>query len=285
MTGPGGPVVVGANWFRFRPSEHIYHPLVASVSFIWPLQGGGLIRSRGESFRIDGASMLRLPWRHDVDYRADARAPFHVGTIHLVPWHEAAVPVDARVAHREDDPLVDAAWRRDTDGPTRPQLLSTMSSAGRHVVGLASYAVERFLEGATDERPLRALGELIAEADAEFRDAEPVAVGRPVAVQLMMDHVVEHLDHPFTVQEIAAAGACSTTTAQRLFARYTGQSVLAWARRRQMDEAALLLRTSSLRAGEVARMVGFTDPLYFSRVFRAAFSVPPSQYVAGQLRP
>ncbi len=52
-----------------------------------------------------------------------------------------------------------------------------------------------------------------------------------------------------------------------------------------MEEAALLLRTTSLRASEVARTVGYADPLYFSRVFRATFGVPPSRYAKGQLRP
>ena len=74
-------------------------------------------------------------------------------------------------------------------------------------------------------------------------------------------------------------------TAERLFARYTGLSVLAWARSQRMERAATLLRTTSLRASEVARMVGFADPLYFSRVFRATYGVPPSTYATGQLRP
>ena len=32
-------------------------------------------------------------------------------------------------------------------------------------------------------------------------------------------------------------------------------------------------------------MVGFNDPLYFSRAFRAEHGVPPSQYGHGELRP
>jgi AraC-like DNA-binding protein len=54
---------------------------------------------------------------------------------------------------------------------------------------------------------------------------------------------------------------------------------------RQLEEAARLLRTTGLRVGEVAGRVGFPDPLYFSRSFRALFSVPPSRYASEQLRP
>ncbi len=39
------------------------------------------------------------------------------------------------------------------------------------------------------------------------------------------------------------------------------------------------------RVNEVARRVGYSDPLYFSRVFSASYSVPPSRYASGQLRP
>ncbi|MGH3378919.1 MAG: helix-turn-helix transcriptional regulator [Actinoallomurus sp.] len=280
-----GPALVGANWYRFRPEEHIRHGEVASVSFVWPVHGTGVIRSRGETFRLDPTVLLRLPWRHDVDYRADARSPFHVGTIHLVPRHDADEPVEARVAHLADDPLLHSPIRHGPPVPETPVLLSRLTPAGRRLVELGSYAVERFHDGELPTAVLRALGVLLAEADASRTRAEPRAAGRPVALESMTSFVLENLDRSLAVAEIAAAGGCSVATAERLFARHTGQSVIAWARRRQLEEAALLLRTTGLRVGEVAARVGFPDPLYFSRSFRALFSVPPSRYASEQLRP
>jgi AraC-like DNA-binding protein len=101
----------------------------------------------------------------------------------------------------------------------------------------------------------------------------------------MTEHILANIDRQLPLAEVARAGGCSPTTAERMFARYTGLSVLAWSRRQRMQEAALLLRTSGLRVNEVARRVGYADPLYFSRVFTAVHDVPPSRYARGQLRP
>jgi AraC-like DNA-binding protein len=281
----GGPVLLGANWYRFRPAEHVHHDHVAGVSVVWVVQGGGVIASRGEHFTLTTGSVLRLPWRHDVDYRADARTPFHVGTIHLAPWHDLAVPVVPEVAHLPGDPLLGATWRRGPGRPERPVLTSTRSASARHAVAIASYAVERFLAGRTDEPSLRALGTLITSESEAWTRAEPADEGVPAVLHLMTEHVRTHLDRHLTVAEVADAGGVSATTAERTFARHTGLSVLSWARQQRMQEAAMLLRTTGLRVNEVARRVGYADPLYFSRVFSATYAVPPSRYAGGQLRP
>jgi AraC-like DNA-binding protein len=280
-----GPVVVWANWYRFRAGEHIVHPIVESVSYVWGVQGSGVISSGGERFTLTSNSILRLPWGHDVEYQPDSHSPFRVGTIHLVPWHDAAVPVFPGVGFEEVGPMPDAASRNGTDRDERAVMLSSRSTSGRSVIALASYCVERFLAGRTNEDALRSLGALIVEESAGWNTGEPVATGFPAVLELMTDHILANIDRHLSVAEIAHAGQCSATTAERMFARYTGLSVLSWSRRRRMEEAALLLRTSGLRVNEVARRVGYADPLYFSRVFSAVHSVAPSRYAQGQLRP
>jgi AraC-like DNA-binding protein len=164
-------------------------------------------------------------------------------------------------------------------------MVSSRSDSGRRVTALASYGVERFLTGRTDEASLRSLGVLIADESAGWTLAQPDGRAIPPMVELMIDYIVENLDRQVTLAEIATAGGCSVTTAERQFARYAGVSVVTWMRRRRMQEAALLLRTSGFRVNEVARRVGYPDPLYFSRVFTAVHGVPPSRYWNDQLRP
>ncbi|RKR73596.1 AraC-like DNA-binding protein [Frondihabitans australicus] len=283
-------MIVSANWYRFRSGERIRHEVVASVAFVWVVTGAGLIRAGSQDFRMTSGTVLRLPWRHSVDYRPDDRSPFSVGTIHVVPWHDEAVPVEPRVAYVPGEALLDAPFRRaaapgEGSGSAEPPILmSARSTSGRGLISLATYAVERFVRHEFDEATYRSLGGLVMQESAAWSHA-PEQAGAPAVLELMTDHIVSHLSSPVTVAEVAEAGGCSPATAERLFARYTGLSVLAWARRVRMDEAARLLRTTGLRASEVARAVGYTDPLYFSRVFRQTFSVPPSRYAAGQLRP
>lgn len=279
MSRAGGPAIVGANWYQFRRGQRIRIPRVDSVSFIWVVQGSGEIRFRTARFRMEPGVVLRVPWRSSIEYRADERAPFRTGTIHLVPWHASDVDVAARVAV-EGDPLFDAPWRRGVAEGETPVLLPRPSAVGQSVMLLATYCVERFLSSPISDGVARALGELMRDANASWED-DGSAGGRPALLNRMIDHVSRNLDRHLTIAEIASAGGCSTTTAQRVFGTWTGQSVLAWVRSRRMHEAARLLRTTGLRVGEVARAVGFDDPLYFSRTFARTYGTPPSRYADG----
>lgn len=276
---------MGANWYRFRSREHIRHELVVTTCFVWAVQGSGMIRTDGKDFVLGANAVLRLPWRHTVEYVPDLRSPYSVGTIHLVPWHAFGIPVDPRPPFIPGDPLLDADYRRATDPREEPRLLTSRSSAARNIIALGTYAIDRFLAGPVDEVTSRALGTLIAAENALWSADDGPVGAAPVALDLMTDFVIANIDAHLSVGQIAAAGNCSPVTAERLFARHTGLSVVAWVRSQRMERAAALLRTTSLRAGEVARLVGFADPLYFSRVFRATYGVPPSRYATGQLRP
>jgi AraC-like DNA-binding protein len=282
---PSGPVVVWANWYRFRSAEHIRHELVVSVSFVWVVQGTGVIRTGGHEYQLAAHSLLRLPWRHSVEYLADERSPFSVGTIHVVPRHDTSEPVVPRTAYIPEDALKDAPHRRGPEDRQSTLLVNTRSSAARNLVTLGSFAVEKFLAAPFDEAVFRALGSLILAEDAALAGGDQRGQSTPIVLNRMIDYVTEHLAGRLSVEDVASAGGCSSVTAERLFTRHTGLSVRSWVRARRMEEAASLLRTSGLRVNEVGRMVGYSDPLYFSRVFRATHSLPPSQYASGELRP
>lgn len=278
-------MLVGANWYRFGATEQIHHDLVVTVCFVWVVQGSGTIRTGGRDFHMGTHSVLRLPWRHTVAYLPDPRSPFVVGTIHLVPWHDFNIPVETRPPFRPGDPLLDAPYRRTTGPPQRAEMLSSRSGGPRNIITLGTYAIDQFHAAPVTESTCRALGTLIAAESSRWSGADEPITAMPIALQVMTDFILANLESRLSVAQVAAAGGCSTVTAERIFAKHTGLPVLAWTRDQRMQRAATLLRTSSLRSSEVARLVGYADPLYFSRVFRAAYSVPPSVYATGQLRP
>jgi AraC-like DNA-binding protein len=287
-----GPVVVAANWYTFRAGEHIHHPCVMSRCYLWVLGGTGTIRSRGATFRMTAGTALRLPWGHDVEYRADRTSPFRLGTVHLIPRHELGVPVVPLVAHLPEDPLLDDSARSGSSAVPgtgheldRPLQVDAVTGVARRLADLGRYIVERYADGPFDEQVFRALGELLTAEGEEWEGATEHGSRVPTSLELMTAFIAENLHAPLRVADVAEAGGCSTSTAQRLFVRHLGSSVTAWARSARMQEAAALLRTTGLRVGEVARIVGYEDQLYFSRVFRARFSVPPSAYAADSIRP
>jgi two-component system response regulator YesN len=52
-----------------------------------------------------------------------------------------------------------------------------------------------------------------------------------------------------------------------------------------MREAEKLLRESSLRINEVARNVGYQDPLYFSHTFKKYYGISPREFIQKSMRP
>jgi AraC-like DNA-binding protein len=283
--GDGGPAVAVANWYRFRPAEVIENPEVFSLLFIWAVSGSGTVTARGQTFTLKPGMLLRLPWHHDVRYVADARHPFHVGSVHVIPWHSTARPLVAFVPHRPGDELRDSPYRRG-DRTERPHATAlAQNGPARALVDLASYAVEAAMTTGLEEPAARAVATLLLREDERSRREGVPSPQPPSRVGAMTDHIVEHLDQPLALADIARVGGCSTATAERLFRLHKGISPSAWMRGERMRTAALLLRTTGLSVGEVARRVGYADPLYFSRVFRKEHGVPPSRYAGPAIRP
>lgn len=281
----GGPAAVGANWYRFRVGEVVHHKRVETICFIWVVRGSGKIVADSQEIMLDSSQILRLPWGHEIAYYPSNVNPFHVGTVHIIPWHRLSVPVEARVGVLKGDPLVGVNWRGPGDSSKEVTLTSARSAKGRNFIQLGTFAVNSFLDQAPSESKLRALGDLFVHEALEAESLPSSSKGIPVTLQLMMDFINSDLGEHWSVAEVSRAGNCSPSTAARLFSRHTGQSLAAWANQQRLLAAADLLRTTSMRVSEVAFELGFQDPLYFSRVFAASYGVPPSKYFGDELRP
>lgn len=88
----------------------------------------------------------------------------------------------------------------------------------------------------------------------------------------------ERLDHDWGLVELAKMLGLNRSYLVRLFKRHTGQSPMAWLARRRAEKAAVLLLTTDKAIATVGREVGWHDPNYFARRFRAAFGISARQY-------
>ncbi|MBN8712135.1 MAG: hypothetical protein BGO12_23005 [Verrucomicrobia bacterium 61-8] len=64
----------------------------------------------------------------------------------------------------------------------------------------------------------------------------------------------------------------------RLFRAEYGIPPLKYVRGLRIDRAKLLLNDTILSVSEIAYRVGFSDPVYFSELFRKITGSPPSEY-------
>jgi AraC-like DNA-binding protein len=96
--------------------------------------------------------------------------------------------------------------------------------------------------------------------------------------------IAEHLDHPLTVDGVAEVVGLSPSRLLVLFRESTGGGVIAYQTSLRMVRARQLLDGSTAPVSEIASHLGYSDPYYFSRIFRRVHGMSPSRY-RGRSRP
>lgn len=104
-------------------------------------------------------------------------------------------------------------------------------------------------------------------------------------IEQSIAYMREHLDQPLPVAKLAALANVSPSHFFALFKRRTGCPPIDYFIHLRMQHARELLDAGSLHVKEVAAALGYDDPFYFSRVFKAVNSMPPSRYRALQEQP
>lgn len=99
-------------------------------------------------------------------------------------------------------------------------------------------------------------------------------------VERAMRYLGDRIDSSVQVSDLAALVNLSPSHLSALFRRTTGGGVTAYHISLKMARARALLDTTTLTIGEVAALVGYTDPLYFSRQFRRLHGLNPTTYRA-----
>ena len=101
------------------------------------------------------------------------------------------------------------------------------------------------------------------------------AAGMDPRVAHAREIISARLDGRLDVANIAEEVGLSPSRLSHLFKQHTGRSVPAYVEQRRMERAEDLLRMTDRSVAEVARAVGYDDPLYFSRRFRRRAGMSP----------
>jgi AraC-like DNA-binding protein len=80
------------------------------------------------------------------------------------------------------------------------------------------------------------------------------------------------------VTDIAAHVHMSPSRLSHLFKAETGMSIMRYLSRARLDEAKRLLASPDTSVARVSEQVGFADPAHFSRSFKRAEGISPSDY-------
>ncbi len=114
-------------------------------------------------------------------------------------------------------------------------------------------------------------------------DADAPPVDYIERVNLVLDHVLRHLDGPLRLEELARVAGFSPFHFHRVFAALMGEPLGQFVKRVRLDRALQLMSHAETRGDrpaltEIALDCGFASSSDFSRAFRQRHGVPPSVF-------
>ena len=248
--------------------------------FLWCRDGKGRLLVNRQELAFQTGDWLLLPWSHEIIYQADAKNPFFVGGIHLIPWYSDNAYMAFYVAHNRSKTLAGDPGRCDR---LWPGLDSIMAGRFTRETGalelLATYVIERFQHSMPERKTMSYLASLLIDEISIAATLQPSGFRAvPSELRRMQEYARAHIDQTLSVEDLAHAARCSVASVHRQFKTYESLSPGRWMARLRVESAARLLRTSTLSVREVGEKVGLSDPFHFSRFFKREMGVSPRAY-------
>ena len=88
----------------------------------------------------------------------------------------------------------------------------------------------------------------------------------------------EHYNESINIEEFAASRGMSVSWFLRNFKQVSGMSPMHYILVNRLNNAVSLLETTDYNVTEISTIVGYENPLYFSRLFKKEKGVSPSEY-------
>lgn len=134
-------------------------------------------------------------------------------------------------------------------------------------------------------RCLALLYELMADI-CRYGAGQNLSADEKMKIQPSIDYMNRHYaDAGLNMQRVAAASGFSEVYFRRLFKKYYAVQPIKYLRQLRIAKSIPLLKSDYYSIGEIAAMVGFDDPKYFSSVFRQQIGSSPSGYKANPRQP
>jgi AraC-like DNA-binding protein len=104
----------------------------------------------------------------------------------------------------------------------------------------------------------------------------PGEIQDPIRRVILFLH--ENLSRKISIEELASLANCSPSYLDRRFKERTGSTPIRYLDAIRLEAASRFLARSDVDIGQLASLIGFDDPKYFSRRFSARYGMPPSRF-------
>jgi AraC-like DNA-binding protein len=239
--------------------------------------GRRLVPHRSGDLRIVCVVEGRIAQEGD-GFRHEAPAGSLVICDPLKPAAMVGLAQHSRLCSWYGELLPDAAWAA---GGYRPHPLWSPVTALGDAAGLVAALIGACADTYT-ARPAHAEACMSSIARAVILAVLPIwsrdaGLAPSPRLAALLAHIDAHLGDPLGRCDLAARFHLSPAYLNQLFKRGLGVSLGEYLRQRRCREAHRLMHQSEAGLDEIARLVGFSDPRYLSRVYRSLYGVSPGR--------
>ena len=233
---------------------------VNQAIFIYCTHGRGWCELGGQRYELEAGDLLVVPPESPHVYGADEEHPWTISWVHAsganvrLFLNELGVSLEQPVIYLGEDPqllgLFEEVLAILEHGYAPAQLLYA-SQALAHLLGVMIWHRQQRWRG--DPNPRQKISQSIA-------------------------YMKQHLGKPLHVSTLAALVNLSPSHYTALFKQHTGYAPIDYLIRLRMHWACQLLDTTNQPVKQIAASLGYGDPFYFSRVFKAVNEASPTEY-------
>lgn len=108
--------------------------------------------------------------------------------------------------------------------------------------------------------------------------AEPQTISGNRQCAAVRRHIDVHFKEPLTLEQLAEEAHMNKFYLSHAFKREYGVSPINYMITKRIEESKYLLAETDLSLSQVAQMLGFSSPSYFSQVFRRTQNLSPMEY-------
>lgn len=121
--------------------------------------------------------------------------------------------------------------------------------------------------------------ELLIQIERQIgREHRPKNAYLNTEMEMAMQFFNDHYSSEINIEEYAVSRGMSVSWFIRSFKQYAHTTPMQYLVERRMTNAQVLLETTNYNITEIAALVGYDNPLYFSRIFKKQKGMSPSKY-------
>lgn len=223
---------------------------------LYCVNGQGIIEMNGERYILHADELICIPKQMKHRYYADKKNPWSLFWVHFKGENTKYFPLDQR------------------------QVVTMISIHSQNRLTFLFDLLFRVLERNYTLGNFIYISQVLQMILAEvfYREKSDEVGTQNKHVTSIIRYMYKHLDGLITLDDLVHEFDFSKSYINAIFRSCTQRTPIDFFICLKMQEACKLLKSSDLYVNEIAQKLGYSDPYYFSRIFKKTVGLSPSAY-------